>query len=103
MVRGEPEKAANMCYIPLLFYIFFAIVLTVTLSLVRADTVILVEWVLVEEPPVSMRSEPAMDYVSRAVWDILNADNACIVSRSPWGLAKMMEVIVKNCLRPDNL
>ena len=92
-----------MCHIPLLFYIFFATVLTVTLSLFSADTVILVEWVHVEEPPMSMRSEPAMDYVSRAAWDILYANNVCIVSRSPWGLAKMMEVIVEICFRPDNL
>ena len=46
-------------------------VLTVTLSLVRADAVILVEWMHMEEPPMSMRSEPAMEYVRRAVWDML--------------------------------
>ena len=92
-----------MCFILPLFYIFFATVLTVALSLVNAGTVILVGWVHVEEPPMSMRSEPAMDYVSRAVWDIRYADNACIVSRSPMGLAKMMEVIVEISLRPDNL
>ena len=38
-----------------------------------------------------------MDYVRRAVWGILCADDACIVSRSPQGLAKMMEVIVEVC------
>ena len=38
-----------------------------------------------------------MDYVRRAVWDMLYADDACIVSRSPQGLAKMMEVIVEVC------
>ena len=36
-----------------------------------------------------------MDYVRRAVWGMLYADDACIVSRSPQGLAKMMEVIVE--------
>ena len=45
----------------------------------------------------SMRPEPAMDYVRRAVWGMLYADDACIVSRSPQGLAKMMEVIVEVC------
>ena len=80
-----------MCYVPLLPYNFFATVLTITLSLVSANTVILVEWVHVEEPPMSIRSEPAMDYLSRAVWDILYADNACILSRPPWRLAKMMK------------
>ena len=38
-----------------------------------------------------------MDYVRRAVWGMLYADDACIVSRSPQGLAKMMEVIVELC------
>ena len=36
-----------------------------------------------------------MDYVRRAVRGMLYADDACIVSRSPQGLAKMMEVIVE--------
>ena len=38
-----------------------------------------------------------MDYVRRAVWGMLYADDACIVSRSPQGLAEMMEVIVRVC------
>ena len=44
-----------------------------------------------------MGPEPAMDYVRRAVWGMLYADDACIVSRSLQGLAKTMEVIVKVC------
>ena len=38
-----------------------------------------------------------MDYVRRAVCDMLYADGACIVSRSPQGLAKMMKGIAKVC------
>ena len=38
-----------------------------------------------------------MDYARRAVWGMLDADDACIVSRSPQGLAKMMEVIEEVC------
>ena len=38
-----------------------------------------------------------MDYARRVVWGMLYADDACIVSRSPQGLAKMMEVIVEVC------
>ena len=38
-----------------------------------------------------------MDYVRRAVWGMLYADDACIVSRSLQRLAKMMEVIVEVC------
>ena len=44
-----------------------------------------------------MGPEPALDYVHRAVWGMLYADDACIVSQSPQGLAKMMEVIVEVC------
>ena len=39
------------------------------------------------EPPTSMGPEPAMDFVPRAVWGILHVNEACIVSRSPRGLA----------------
>ena len=45
----------------------------------------------------SMGPKPAMDYVRRAVWGMLYADDACLVSQSPQGLAKMMEVIVEVC------
>ena len=38
-----------------------------------------------------------MDYVRRAVWGMVYADGACIVSRSPQGFAKMMEVILEVC------
>ena len=38
-----------------------------------------------------------MDFVRRAVWGMLYADDAFIVSRSPQGLAKMMEVIKEVC------
>ena len=36
-----------------------------------------------------------MDYIRRTVCGMLCVDDACIVLRSPLGLAKMMEVIVK--------
>ena len=38
-----------------------------------------------------------MDYVRRAMWDMVHADDPCIVSRSPWGLAKIMEIVVGVC------
>ena len=50
-----------------------------------------------KEPPTSMGPEPSMNYVRRAVWGMLYADDACIVSQSPQGLAKMMEEIVQVC------
>ena len=50
---------------------------------------------LKELPTTSMGLESAMDYARRAVWGILYTDDACIVSRSPQGLAKVMGFIVE--------
>ena len=82
---------------PLLFNIVFTAVLNVVLQRFSQDMVILAELVHLIEPPTSIGPEPAMDYVYRAVWGMLYADDACIVSRSPQGLAKMMKVIVEVC------
>ena len=82
---------------PLLLSIFFAAVLTVVLQRFSKEPAILAELAYLKEPPTSMGPEPAMDYVRRAVWGMLYADDACIISRSPQGLAKMMEVIVEVC------
>ena len=80
---------------PLLFNIFFAAVLNLVLQRFSVEPAILAELVHLKEPSTSMRPEPAMDYVRRAVWCMLYADDACIVSRSPQELAKMMGVIVE--------
>ena len=55
------------------------------------DTVILAELVHLKEPPTSIGPEPAVDYVRRAVWGTLYADDACILSRSPQGLLRWWE------------
>ena len=80
---------------PLLFNIFFAAVLNVVLQRFSEESAILAELVHLKEPSTSTGPEPTMDYVRRAVWGMLYADDACIVSRSPQGLAKMMELIVE--------
>ena len=82
---------------PLLFSIFFAAVLNLVLQRFSEEPAILAELVHLKEPSTSIGPEPATDYVRRAVWGMLYADDACIVSRSSQGLAKMMEVIVKVC------
>ena len=82
---------------PLLFNIFFAAVLNVVLQRFIEEPAILAELVHLKEPSTSMGAEPAMDYVCRAVWGILSATDACIVSRSPQGLATTIEVIVEVC------
>ena len=80
---------------PLLYSLIFAAVLTVVLQRFSEDTVILAELLHLKKPPTSMGPELDMDYVRRAVWGMLYADDTCIVSRSPQGLAKMMEEIVE--------
>ena len=82
---------------PLLFNIFSAAVLNVVLQRFSEEPAILAELVHLKEPSTSMGPEPAMDYVRRAVWGMLCADDACIVSQSPLGLAKVMKVIVEVC------
>ena len=70
---------------------------TVVLQIFSEEPAILAELAHLKEPSTSTEPEPAMDYVRRAVWGMLYADDACIVPRSPKGLAKMMEDIVEVC------
>ena len=62
-------------------------VLNVVFQRFSEEPAILAELVHLKEPSASMGPEPAMDYVRRAVWGMLYADDACIVSRSLQGLA----------------
>ena len=78
-----------------MFNIFFVTVLNVVLQRFSEDPTILAELVHLKEPSTSMGSEPAMDYLRSAVWGMLYAGEACIVSRSPQGLAKVIEVIAE--------
>ena len=82
---------------PLLINMFFEAVLNLVLRRFSEDPVILAELMYLKKPSTSIGPEPAMDYVRRAVWGMLYADDACIVSRSLQGLAKMTEVIVEVC------
>ena len=82
---------------PLLFNIFFAAVRSVVLQRFSEDPAILAKLVHLKEPSTSIGPQLVMDYIRRAVWGMLYADDACIVSRSPQGLAKIMEVIVEVC------
>ena len=82
---------------PLLFNIFIAAVLNVVLLKFSEDAYILAELVLIQEQPRETRPKSPIDGVHRAVWGMLYADDACIVSRSPRALAKIMEVIVHVC------
>ena len=80
---------------PLLFNIFFAAVMEVVLQRFGEDDIILENLVLLDEGSGSGPDETLLDRVRRAVWGMLYADDAGIVSRSPAGLARMMTVIVE--------
>ena len=64
---------------PLLFNIFFAAMLSVVLQRFSEEPAILAELVHLKGPSTSVGPEPAMDYVRRAVWGMLYADDARMV------------------------
>ena len=82
---------------PMSFNIFLVAVLTVVLQRFSVEMVLHAELVHLNEPPTSVKPEPAMDYVCHVVWGMLYADDACIVLRSSQGLTWMMEGVVEVC------
>ena len=81
---------------PLLFNtIFFAAVIEVALQRFSEDDTILENLVFLDEGSGGGPDETRLDRVRRAVWGMLYANDAGIVSRSPAGLARMMTVIVE--------
>ena len=73
------------CVLSPLPFNIFAAVLNVVLQRFSEEPAILAELVHLKVPSTSMGPEPAMDYVHRAVWGMLYADDACIVSRELYG------------------
>ena len=78
---------------PLPFHVFFAAAIHVVLVRFSEDEDIVRELVRLEEDVVVGKEVP-LACVRRAVWGMLFADDAGIVSKSAEGLAKMMTVIV---------
>ena len=80
----------------LLFNVFFAAILLVALERFSKDAGILADLLhLQEEQPSKVGPETALEYVRCAILGVLYADGACIVSRSPRGLERMMAVFVE--------
>ena len=86
---------------PLLFNIFFAAVITVILQRFAEDPLIVSDLVYLDDAPKGEdgrpRKEGTLERVRRAVWGMLYADDAGVVSTSPRGLTRMMGVIVVTC------
>ena len=59
------------------------------------DADILADLVHLREQPSKVGPETALECVRRAIWGMLYADDACIVSRSTRGLGRMMAVFVE--------
>ena len=80
---------------PLLFNVFFAAILFVVLERFSKDAGILVNLIHLQEQPSKVGPKMALECVRRAIWGMLYADDACIVSRSPRGLGRMLAVFAE--------
>jgi hypothetical protein len=79
---------------PLLFNIFFAAAIEVVLVRFSEDDTILKDMVYLEEEDGVGAGTP-LERARRAVWGMLYADDAGVVSRSQQGLTRMMTIIVE--------
>ena len=86
---------------PLLFNIFFAAVIIVVLQRFAEDPLIVSDFMYLDDAQKGEdgrhRKERTLEMVRRAVWGMLCADDARVVSISPRGLTRMMGVIVVAC------
>ena len=79
---------------PLLFNIFAAILL-VALERFSKDAGMLANFIHLQEQSSKVGPEMVLECVRRATWGMLYADDACIVSRSPRRLGRMIAVSAK--------
>ena len=86
---------------PLLFNIFFATVIIVVLQWFAEDSLIVPDLVYLDDAPKGEDGRPGeegtLEMVWRAMCGMLYADDAGVVSTSPRGLTRMMDVIVVAC------
>ena len=80
---------------PLLFDVFFGAIFLVALERFIKDAGILANFIHLREQPSKVSPEMALECVRCAIWGVLYTDDACIVSRSPHGLGRMMAVFVE--------
>ena len=80
---------------PLLFDVFFGAIFFFALERFSKDAGILADFIHLQEQSSKVSPEMALECVRRAIWGFLYAHDACIVSRSPHGLERMMAVFVE--------
>ena len=80
---------------PLMFNVVFAAILFVVLERFSKDASILAGLIHLEEQPTKVGPETVLECVRCAIWGMIYADDACIVSRSPRGLGRMIAVFVE--------
>ena len=78
-----------------MFNVFFAAILRFVLVRFSKDASILADLIHLQKQPSKVGPETALECVRRAIWGMLYADDACIVSRSQGGLGRMMAVFVE--------
>ena len=66
-----------------------------TIERISKDADILADRIQMQEQPSKVGPETALECVRHAIWGMLHADDACIVSRSPHGLGQMIAVFVE--------
>ena len=79
----------------LLFNVFFAAILSVALERFSKDADIFADLVHLRGQPSKVGPETALECLWRAIWAMMYADDACIVSRSPRGLGWMMAIFIE--------
>ena len=82
---------------PLLFNIFFAVVINVASTRFKADEGIMDALVHLRKRGARGEATAGESVLATPLWGMLYADDARVVSRSPEQLRKMMEVIVVVC------
>ena len=96
VVRGVAQGLRQGCVLSsLLFNVFFAAIILVALERFSKDAGILADLIHLHEQPSKVGPETALGCVQRAIWRMLYAGDACIVSRSLRGLGRMMTVFVE--------